>query len=465
MSFQITPQLRSIEDFRWNRLNDLSLRLEKHLRKVDHFNVVKNRINRNLFWLMDALNKYNIRRRKLFYCFVETELTENDWIEFDHDMEKIESLIIKSFPENQISEDLLSEDLLQKVKELFWLMDGFVRFKLKNCKSYMVKNNLKCDINDSDLSENLEDAQNPFFSPPTEFKVNRETFTRLVGTEVSEKISDEAMNEISENARTLKDLQVATEENLEEKIDLTPVIFSSSSVDLSADITPNSEEIFIEAKVQNPIEIKDNENKNKNVNVFIKRNPLMDLNDFLKKNPLFKNKRTKLPGNPKIKPSDYMDNIHKNHLYRKQIKIYRNVTDKTKRKIDEFNKTKNSEKNEEENITKNEIKLLKYNETDLKPNKNDESITHNEINHETEHIINCDINDLYRMYQEIEMILGLDISIIENAVKNVMLDTKEIGEDSLMEKIMNHLVEIEVDKPTAPDGNCLNGGSQNFDSS
>ena len=107
MNFQITPKIQSNEDSRWNTLNDSILFLEKHLRKIHPLDLTPSRTHKTTFWLMDALIKYNSRRSKLLNNFTHTNLSEEDYIEFDADLMEMEKIIMSYIKDKDFGESSL----------------------------------------------------------------------------------------------------------------------------------------------------------------------------------------------------------------------------------------------------------------------------------------------------------------------------------------------------------------------
>ena len=289
MTFQQTEHLKNIEDSRWNTLNNAVLSLENHLFKIHPYDINASKKHKQAFWLMNALNKYNMRRTKLFNQFCKTDLTEAHWIEFNKNLESMEETIINKVNRKELELD----DIEYVIKANFWLMDAYVRFKLQNCKAYMMKNGIDHDISDSDLTETSAEQNNPLFHAPSDFKVNRETLKKLIGSKLSKKIDTELMAKIRNESLNINDICSLIENAIcEGEIDLNDYSYSSKDIQEEtinalhvAKNTTNECDIMIETKGCSPFN-----REIKSVNQFLDRNPLTNYNKFLNNNPMLRSK-------------------------------------------------------------------------------------------------------------------------------------------------------------------------------
>lgn len=324
MNFQITHKIQSNEDSRWNTLNDSILFLEKHLRKIHPLDLTPSRTHKTTFWLMDALIKYNSRRSKLLNNFTHTNLSEEDYIEFDADLMEMEKIIM-----SYIKDKDFGESSLHGLKSYFWLMDGFVRSKLRHCKSYAVKNGIDCNISDVDLERS--DIDNPLFNEPVTFKINRQTLTKLFGSKISKQVKAELMREINESANSLEAAQSMIESNAKD-IDI-----GDANLNLLRRVA-NRDEIMIEHKSYNPLN-----REIKSVNLFSERNPLVNYNCFTKNNHMLK-----LQTNKELE-------VEKKREERKDMVRIRIEKPYVAKEIDKINKEKRREKTEKEKWKKDLI--------------------------------------------------------------------------------------------------------------
>jgi hypothetical protein len=289
MTFQQTDHLKNIEDSRWNSLNDAVLSLENHLFKIHPYDINGSKKHKQAFWLMNGLNKYNMRRTKLFNQFCKTDLTEAHWIEFNKNLESMEKTIVDLVNKRELE----LNDINFIIKPNFWLMDAYVRFKLQNCKAYLMKNGLDHDISDADLAETSTEQNNPLFHAPSDLKVNRETLTKFIGSKLSKKIDIELMAKIRNESTSLNDICALIENAIcEGEIDLKDNLYSSKDIQEEtinqlylAKNTTNECDIMIETKSYSPFN-----REIKIVNQFLDRNPLVNYNGFLNNNPMLKEK-------------------------------------------------------------------------------------------------------------------------------------------------------------------------------
>jgi hypothetical protein len=293
MVFNIDHNIKSQEDARWDSLNDAVLALEDHLFSLHVYDINANKEHRMAFWLMDALNKYNIRRSKLLNQIAKTDLTEKYWIKFNDHLLEMENRIISSINRK----DLDSEQMNSVLKQNFWLMDGFVRFKLQNCRAYMIKNGLECNISDDDL----KCSDNPLLNEPSAFKVTKKSLKKIVSKNIIDQITPQMMSEIKDEASTISCIHGIIE-NLIAK-DEIKLKNRETTDSILNDIVANSKlkderEIFIETKSINPFS-----KENKNHNPLIERNPLLRNNIFINNNFVFQNQ-----GQEKIKEEIKLEN-------------------------------------------------------------------------------------------------------------------------------------------------------------
>ncbi len=289
MTFQQTDHLKNIEDSRWNTLNNAVLSLENHLFKIHPYDINSSKKHKQAFWLMNGLNKYNMRRTKLFNQFCKTDLTEAHWIEFNKNLESMEKTIVDLVNKRELE----LNDINFIIKPNFWLMDAYVRFKLQNCKAYLMKNGLEHDISDADLAETSTEQNNPLFHAPSDFKVNRETLTKFIGSKLSKKIDTELMDKIRNESTSLNDICSLIENAIcEGDIDLKDYSYSSKDIQEEtinalhiAKNTTNECDIMIETKSYSPFN-----REIKSVNQFLDRNPLVNYNGFLNNNPMLRSK-------------------------------------------------------------------------------------------------------------------------------------------------------------------------------
>ena len=334
MTFQITPQLQSLEDANRASLDAAVKSLEKYLRKIHVCDFMPNPCHKQAFWLMDGLVRYNIRRLKLFQNASKSDLTLEEWVEFDKDILETEKFLIDAII-RRVNEKKFSENDFQMLKNYFWLMDGFIKFKLRHCKFYAVKNNIENDISDEDTE--VFDNSNPLFNEPVTLKINRKTLTKLFGSKISKQVKAELMKDISESADSLEAVQSMIENNY--------IDTGDANLDLLKRIA-NPEEIMVEHKSHNPLN-----REIKSANPFLDNNPLANYNCFTKNNPMLrvKSEREILFDRKKEEKEEIM-----------RLKI---ENPKAARKLEEIEnlklEEKKKERREKQDLIKQDLKMRK----------------------------------------------------------------------------------------------------------
>ena len=153
----LQPQQHSLEDLRWTNLNDSIVLLEKHFYKLT-LKGIQNNQSQWTFFLMEALNDFNIRRTKLIRIVEKLPYLQDNWKEFNEHITEIEIQIediIQTLHFNSSNQQLLTHH--------FQFINRLVKLKLKMCRSYMVKENIKCNHildDDVDFELDLNDPKN-----------------------------------------------------------------------------------------------------------------------------------------------------------------------------------------------------------------------------------------------------------------------------------------------------------------
>ena len=105
---QLQPQ--SLEDLRWTNLNDSIVLLEKHFYKLT-LKGIQNNQSQWTFFLMEALNDFNIRRTKLIRIVEKLPYLQDNWEEFNEHITDIETKIediVKTLDFNSLNQQLLT---------------------------------------------------------------------------------------------------------------------------------------------------------------------------------------------------------------------------------------------------------------------------------------------------------------------------------------------------------------------
>ena len=153
----IQPQPQSLEDLRWTNLNDSIVLLEKHFYKLTLKGIRNNQIQWT-FFLMKALTDFNIRRTKLIRIVKKLPYLQDNWEEFNEQITEIETQIediIKTLDFNSSNQQLIQHH--------FQFINRLVKFKLRFCRSYMLRKNIKCNHildDDVDFELDLNDLKN-----------------------------------------------------------------------------------------------------------------------------------------------------------------------------------------------------------------------------------------------------------------------------------------------------------------
>ena len=149
MSTSITLAIKLQEDVRWNKLNSGILVMERHFlqyrRKGHGFHY-------QIYWLINRLTDYNLKRTKLINIIEHTNITEENWVEFNQNLEEIENTIL-----NIINTENFTQSILANIKNNFWLMDAFVKMRLKMCRGYLNHKDIVFNqITDEELKLDLD---------------------------------------------------------------------------------------------------------------------------------------------------------------------------------------------------------------------------------------------------------------------------------------------------------------------
>ena len=153
----LQPQQHSLEDLRWTNLNESIVLLEKHFYKLT-LKGIRNHQSQWTFFLMEALNDFNIRRTKLIRIVEKLPDLNKNWIEFNEHITEIETQIediIQTLNFNSSNQQLLTHH--------FQFINKLVKFKLSNCRAYMLRKNIKCNHildDDVDFELDLNDPKN-----------------------------------------------------------------------------------------------------------------------------------------------------------------------------------------------------------------------------------------------------------------------------------------------------------------
>ena len=295
MNISINSQLKDAENSRWNSFQSTINALENKLLNIHPRDFYFKKVNKELFWLLDAIIRYNHRRTKLFNNITHTDMSNEEWIKFDNYLKEIENTITRYITQDlDLSREIDSKDM-KDIKEQFWLMDGFVKTKLKICISYATKNGIDSSINELDIESNSEN--NPMFNLPKDFKINRQSLAKVIGNKIAKKISKETMDDIKRNSYSNEEILSIVEEVIYEdlknsfddnnKNNTTKTATLVQNIQEILENTPN-EQLTVEIKSCNPFNIGNNNNNNNNP--FLYRNKLKINNPFTTKNLLFKEK-------------------------------------------------------------------------------------------------------------------------------------------------------------------------------
>ena len=183
----LQPQPQSLEDLRWTNLNDSIALLEKHFYKLT-LKGIQNHQSQWTFFLMEALNDFNIRRTKLIRIVEKLPYLQDNWIEFNEHITDIETQIediVKTLDFNSSNQQLLTHH--------FQFINKLVKFKLSNCRAYMLRKNIKCSHildDDVDFELDLNDPSNYEFRMYLKnSKVGKHFKNILVKTFYSEEIT------------------------------------------------------------------------------------------------------------------------------------------------------------------------------------------------------------------------------------------------------------------------------------
>ncbi len=203
MSFNLTPSLKNHEDARAKALVSAVKLLERHLFQFTPTEIIATKIKKQTFWLMNSLVTYNTRRAKLFKKILQTDLTEDEWIEFTTHITAVENKIVDA-----INKGHVDNECINFLKNNFWFIDGFIRHKLKYCKMFMIQNDIECsDISESDIEIDSKDLGNPLFQGCTEEKFNKDSIQKVFGSKVVNSLDQEVFDEISLDCQSLDDLK------------------------------------------------------------------------------------------------------------------------------------------------------------------------------------------------------------------------------------------------------------------
>ena len=155
MSTFITVKIKLQEDVRWNKLNSGILVLERHFLKCQRD---KNAFHRGFYLLIDQLTDYNLRRTRLINMIEKTDITKENWVEFNQNIENIENTIL-----DIIHKEDFSQSNVDNIKNNLWFMDSLVKMRLKICRGYFIHKDIvfnQIAEEDLELNIDLEDREN-----------------------------------------------------------------------------------------------------------------------------------------------------------------------------------------------------------------------------------------------------------------------------------------------------------------
>jgi hypothetical protein len=224
---------------------------------------------------MNSLVTYNTRRAKLFKKILQTDLTEDEWIEFTTHITAVENKIVDA-----INKGHVDNECINFLKNNFWFIDGFIRHKLKYCKMFMIQNDIECsDISESDIEIDSKDLGNPLFQGCKEEKFNKDSIQKVFGSKVVNSLDQEVFDEISLDCQSLDDLKTIVVPHVPGYI--------AKDIDFNAKINEATglDNVSIEVKSSNPFTTNE-----KNDITSSNHNPLIDHNTFLRGNKMFSNK-------------------------------------------------------------------------------------------------------------------------------------------------------------------------------